>query len=101
MYKVLLHISSWTFSLPHIEMMFHALVTSFFPLIIFVVESMLSFRIIALTLIVYRVDFMSVIFGTRNLRKLFGVCKVSLISKAHGNSIVAVCSRVAGLKAWL
>ena len=67
MNKVLLHVSSRTFSLSHVEMMFQALVASLFPLIILVVEPILSLGIIALTLVVYRVDFMSVILGTWNL----------------------------------
>lgn len=101
MNKILLKVSAWTLCVSHVEMLFHSFVASLLPLVIFIVESVLSPRVILLANIVYGVNFMLLILGTWNLLKIFCVGEVWLITVSHRDSIKIVIARVWGRQTWL
>ena len=101
MNKILLDVSTWTFSLSHVEMLLHALITCSFPLIILVIETDSWWRIFSLALITYWVNVMIVVFCTGYLLKLLRVCKVTLISKTHGYSIETISFDIARNQSWV
>ena len=83
MHEVLLDICSWAFSFSTIKMLFHTWITSFVPLIIFVKEPIHCFWIFSDALVSDRVDFVSIIFWSRDKFGGLSICKITFLSESH------------------
>ena len=65
--EILLEVSSGTLGLSHVEMLLHTLVARLLVLVKLVIEAVLGLRVLLLTLVAQRVDFVGIVLGSWNL----------------------------------
>jgi len=94
MNEFLLEICTWSFGVTHVKVMLHTLVARLFPLVIFVIKTVLSTWVLLFALVAQWINFMRIIFGSWYLRQLLLVREVNLSAIAHCNSIEIVTSWV-------
>jgi len=87
MNEVLIDIRSRAFSFSAVEMLLHTCVASFVPFIIFIEKSIHRFWIFSNAFISDRVDFVSIIFGSRDKFGGISISEVTFLAEAHAHFI--------------